>query len=146
MEGNIKEIRMAIPTVNDAGVVDTRKFEGAQIGCEVLATLEEIKEALSHIFGKQDIFYTLRAMKEGRNCFVKLDDGGYPYTHSGGTPFRHCNYYSSENDAREDMNIILQHWADDFPDITLEKWTIGFKDCEDQFMVTRDILYPNSNS
>lgn len=49
----ITDVRIAIPTIKD-DKVDKERFKNAQPGCEVLQALNNIKNALEQMFGKED--------------------------------------------------------------------------------------------
>jgi hypothetical protein len=72
----------------------------------------------------KEINYTVCYFENGNRIFVKLDEGGYPYTIKDGSPFSYCNGYRIERDAKETIEIIYNHFKNKFPTLILEKWEV----------------------
>lgn len=86
----------------------------------------------------KEINYTVCYFENNNRIYVKLGEGGYPYKIQDGTPFSCHNGYKIERDARETIEIIYNHFKDEFPVLILEKWEIWLD--KDENICTNHII------
>ena len=86
----------------------------------------------------KEVNYTVCYFEDNNRIYVKLGEGGYPYTSKYGTPFSYYNGYKTEQNARTVIEVINNHFKNDFPTLIIEKWEIWLD--KDENICTNHII------